>query len=391
MKRHNDLGEYFKGCLIGGAVGDALGYPVEHMTLDEIKQKYGLEGIDYYSLKKGLISDDTQMVMFTINGILVGETYSIYEHEFKSLTTFVLDAYLDWLVTQGLSEEENRHSWLLDVKKLYEVRSPGRTIVSSLIERKTNRNISLNKPLNNSKGCGAVTRIAPVGLIAQKYGDPFIEAARISAITHGHPMSTLATQLMATIINNIFKYEDKSLWTVIKDSIKEIKDKYEGVPPSMLDSFNNETQKYLPSFIELMKNALVKVKHALVQKEKGDFVKDTDMIASLGEGWVAEEALAIAIYCAVRHVLDPLEGIKAAANHSGDSDSTASLTGQILGAYCGLRIFPDSFIENLENHEVILELADDLVNGCQFGEKDEESIYKKSWETKYREYKRYNK
>ena len=67
-----------RGCLFGGAVGDALGYPVEFLDEEEIFYKYGPEGIRQYHLDrtsgKALISDDTQMSLFTASGLLVGDT-----------------------------------------------------------------------------------------------------------------------------------------------------------------------------------------------------------------------------------------------------------------------------------------------------------------------------
>ena len=69
MKRKN---EYFQGCLIGGAIGDALGWPAEFMKNVEIKRKYGPNGIqdlEITSSGKAEITDDTQMTLFTAEGI----------------------------------------------------------------------------------------------------------------------------------------------------------------------------------------------------------------------------------------------------------------------------------------------------------------------------------
>lgn len=65
-----DIDKY-RGCLIGGAAGDALGYAVEFDREDAIFSKYGEEGITEYDLKNGVaqISDDTQMSLFTATGI----------------------------------------------------------------------------------------------------------------------------------------------------------------------------------------------------------------------------------------------------------------------------------------------------------------------------------
>ena len=66
----------FRGCLIGGAAGDALGYEVEFMLADEIFDRFGDNGITEYSLHNGVaqISDDTQMTLFTATGLLLGTT-----------------------------------------------------------------------------------------------------------------------------------------------------------------------------------------------------------------------------------------------------------------------------------------------------------------------------
>lgn len=65
-----------RGSLFGGAVGDALGYPVEFLRSSEIFRRYGEKGICDYQLQGGqaLISDDTQMSLFTACGILYGDT-----------------------------------------------------------------------------------------------------------------------------------------------------------------------------------------------------------------------------------------------------------------------------------------------------------------------------
>jgi len=87
---------------------------------------------------------------------------------------------------------------------------------------------------------------------------------------------------------------------------------------------------------------------------------DVAVIGQLGEGWVGDEALAIALYCALKYENDFEKAIIASVNHSGDSDSTGAITGNILGAYLGLERIPKRFLEHLELRNIILEVADDL-------------------------------
>jgi ADP-ribosylglycohydrolase len=91
-------------------------------------------------------------------------------------------------------------------------------------------------------------------------------------------------------------------------------------------------------------------------------IDDIEAIHSLGEGWVAEETLAIAIYCALKYSNNFKSAIIASVNHNGDSDSTGAVTGNILGAYLGLSAIPKQHLQNLELRDIIFELADDLYN-----------------------------
>ena len=97
-------------------------------------------------------------------------------------------------------------------------------------------------------------------------------------------------------------------------------------------------------------------------------VSDLDAIHQLGEGWVAEETLAIAVFCALRYDNNFVKAIKCSVNHNGDSDSTGAVTGNILGAYIGYEAIPQKYKENLELLNVILTIADDLYNDCQMSE-----------------------
>lgn len=110
---------------------------------------------------------------------------------------------------------------------------------------------------------------------------------------------------------------------------------------------------------------------------------DTDRsnIRQLGGGWVAEETLAIAIYCALRYEHDFSAGIIAAVNHDGDSDSTGAVTGNILGAINGYDSIEAKWKNNLELMDVLLEMSDDLCHGCLMSEYD--TYYDPDWARKY--------
>ena len=108
---------------------------------------------------------------------------------------------------------------------------------------------------------------------------------------------------------------------------------------------------------------------------------DSTCIRQLGQGWVGDEALAIAIFCALRHHDDFSAGIIAAVNHDGDSDSTGAIAGNILGAHLGYSAIADKWKQDLELADVILELSGDLCRKCQMHEGGNQ--YDSVWMAKY--------
>ena len=135
-----DSKAYFRGCLLGGAVGDALGYPVEYLTYEEIQNQYGEEGIQALvvdrEIAKALISDDTQLTAFTVDGLLWSDKRAkekgIYGH-----IPCIFYAYQKWLYTQTGSFADKNYEFLLKVEileweGLYASRGPGTTSLATL-------------------------------------------------------------------------------------------------------------------------------------------------------------------------------------------------------------------------------------------------------------------
>lgn len=365
-----------RGGLFGGAVGDALGYPVEFLLEDEIKKQYGEDGIQEYSFfyedGVAVISDDTQMSLFTANGILFGDTRGCLRGIQSSPSNYVLMAYKDWFYTQtGEKYNEQTVSWLLDIPELYHMRAPGTTCMSAL--NSICRGYA-KKPINQSKGCGGIMRVAPLGLhyhsVSRKKLDA--EGANIAALTHGHPLGYIPAAILTHIVN-VGVYGGCTIGNTLEDAVKEA---------LQVASELFEEKHYFDKLNKLVDKAINFSKNNS---------KDSENIHELGEGWVAEETLAIAIYCSLRYCSDFSKGIIAAVNHSGDSDSTGAVTGNILGAWLGYKAIEDKWKQNLELKDVILEMADDLCHGCQLSEY---SSYRDSiWENKYVKchYKKENK
>lgn len=368
MDRSADKLKYFKGSLLAGAVGDALGYAVEFDRYSVITRKYGAKGIRSYESEEGkaVISDDTQMTLFTANGLLYWDTASSLRGVASSPSAYVYLAYLDWLTTQGFAKPYKTRNvcWLLNVPELFHPRAPGGTCLSSLSSGKAG---SVEKPINESKGCGAVMRIAPFGLffgsLLKRSPKKFLcESMEIGAITHGNPMSHLSCALASAIIADIIYGECESIEKATKDSLSLVG---EFTSFSVFEEFS----KLIERALELSKNDR----------------PDEENIRVLGEGWVAEEAIAIAVYCSCKYQNDLTEGIIAAVNHNGDSDSTGAITGNILGAWNGVDAIPEEYLKDLELVDVIEEIATDLSTGCPM---KNDGDYDADWGEKYIKLKR---
>ncbi len=351
----------FKGCLIGGAVGDALGYAVEFMPAASIFKKYGAGGITEYELRNGVaeISDDTQMTLFTATGLLLGTTRGMTRGIMGDYDGYIARSYLDWYRTQTESyplPEGCHYSWLVNLPQMFSRRAPGNTCLSALSQGGGG---TIENPINQSKGCGGIMRVAPIGLhFCDKGLDPSevdMIAAKSAALTHGHELGYIPAAMLTHIILRIAERSD-SISEAVSDAMRVI--------PIIFPN-----AKHLGKLMVLVQKA--------VDLSKQN-ISDLEAICQLGEGWVAEETLAIAVYCALKYADDFEKGVIAAVNHDGDSDSTGAVAGNILGASLGYDAIPKKFIENLELKDTVSELAEDLCNDCQMTEYDRDEV----WESK---------
>ena len=335
----------FRGCLLGGAVGDALGAPVEFLHLEEIEQVYGPQGIRDYAPaygKIGAITDDTQMTLFTAEAMLSAEVSSTQLRSGLDFFRAASDSYQRWLATQEHAGRpggpRQMSSWLFEQRRLFSRRAPGTTCLSSLevLHGKGGR------AANDSKGCGAVMRSAPVGMyFAHELRNnnarlttvtKIFETARdMASITHGHPTGSLSAGVFAVVV--AMTLADESL-------------------PEAIETAKAELQKHI-----FYRETLAAVERA--EKLAKARPHERAALREMGKAYVAEEALAISLYCALG-AENFADGVILAVNHSGDSDSTGSMTGNLLGAMHGVESIPEKWLRPLELQEVIQAMADDL-------------------------------
>lgn len=326
-----------KGCLVGGAVGDALGFPIEFRK--NVKEK---EFTKFNTF--GLISDDTQMTLFTAVALLNMATRFNLRGVADDCESHFYYAYLDWADMQKNQLLNVRHTWLKGVKKLQVSRGPGQTCLSALASNKMG---TITKPINDSKGCGGVMRVAPIGLYVLDPTKAGIFAAKSAAITHGHQLGIIPAFVQAVLIN-ILLHSNLSILEALNKAMQIL---------------NKNKKMFKGKFVSAFKKI---VKKAINLSTKN--IGDTQAIASLGEGWVAEEAFAIAIYSCLKYSNSFEDCVVCAVNHDGDSDSTGSIAGNIIGTFLGFDQIPKHYVDNLELIDVITEVAEDLSISCPVSE-----------------------
>ena len=330
----DDYSNKVLGCLIGGALGDALGYAVEFKKLPEIRLRYGAEGIQELELNEdgqAEVSDDTQMTLFTAEGVLqgIGETETV---DSNSIVSSVQKQTLNWYGMQkGRRSKEEESDGLMRFSVLSKSQAPGFTCLSACAEGAVG---TPENKINDSKGCGGVMRVAPIGLCTRLNSEEVFEIAlRCAAQTHCHPTGYLSSGVMAVTVRELVN--GVALDAAIEKAL-EFARSWQGADETI--------------------HAVEKARR-FVETSSYD---RTETITSLGKGWIAEEALAIGFYAACVGV-DFCDVLRLASNHDGDSDSTASIAGQLYGAQHGMEGIPEEWVTKLDVLEPLIYVTSRIV------------------------------
>lgn len=323
------VADRIRGSLLGGAIGDALGAPVEFHDVATIVAAHGEQGVRRFAAHPdgappGSVTDDTQMTLFTAEALLDPD---------PSMRT-IHQAYDRWLDTQVLPPPDTAPDGSLRTEGwLYARRAPGLTCLGALtITRDTGR--YGDQAANDSKGCGGVMRVAPIGCVPGTPDGIFDRAAEAAGLTHGHPTGKLAAGAFAVLIHRIL-------------AGAELGDALDVALRVLTASEHHEETS-------------IALRAARVLADGG--TGTVAAVEALGGGWVAEEALAIAVYAALvspgpERVLDALS---LAVTHSGDSDSTGAICGNLLGALYGEAALPPALAATVEGRDIVLRIADRL-------------------------------
>lgn len=342
--KHEKLQDKCRGSIVGGAVGDALGYEVEFMTLSAIRREFGEKGITRYALHNGVaqFSDDTQMTLFTLEGLMNG-VIGTNSGKITGILPYIEKAYVNWYRTQTEKPAALPSSWMSCLIELWARRAPGHTCMDALENIANGFSVE-----NNSKGCGGVMRVAPIGIFGAVHHNlyNYADAARLAGlaaeITHKHIASTFASALLATTVMNCIESEtvDRGQFIfIVTGGLIMMKEYFPG--------HDSELKKF---------DSMIRMSLELAKSD----VDEKEAIRQLGEGWTGDEAIAIAIFAVMRHIGNFENCIACAVNHDGDSDSTGAIAGNIIGAILGYSAIPAYYLNDLEIEPVLVSAADDL-------------------------------
>jgi len=290
------------GMLFGIALGDALGWPAEPLNLDQLKVRFGPQGIQELP-EPALFTDDTQMTLAVAEALI-----DAGDQDLEGLMAAVSRRFVEWL--------HNPESY----------RGPGASCLYGA--RQLERGAPWREAGNpGSKGCGAAMRVAPVGYFFQHDLPRLREVAAATALTtHRHPAAEVGAVAAAFLAK----------LALDRASIAD----------------------FVPLLREEIQGLVAEVDQALGRLEQAFQMSDlTAALAHIGEGWVAEEAVLGALFCFLQHPNDYLAAVRLAANTSGDSDSLAALTGGISGSYLGIQALPAAWVDRIEKSAYLRDVA----------------------------------
>jgi len=299
-----------RAMILGLALGDALGWPVEFMSRPEIIVRYGRLGIQAPP-DPAMYTDDTQMTVAVAEALIEA-------------------GHRDLDVLMG-AVARNFIGWKRDPTTPQ--RAPGATSIRGVnaLERGAPWR---EAGVRDSKGCGSCMRVAAVGYVYQHDTGRLQTVARAQGVlTHRHPTADAACMAAAYLVKLAL----------------------DGVEPA---EYPRRILKFTGGYAPEFDAAIERVEAAL---DWPDAEAALNTIGpTRGGGWIAEEAVAMALYCVLRHPDDYVAAVRLGANITGDSDSVASIAGGILGARLGTAALPGDWLERLENRAGLVDVADRL-------------------------------
>ena len=347
----------YQGCLLGLAVGDAMGSPIDKKCWEEICQDYGPNGLLGYDLVNGCaeITSYTQLAAYVSNGLLLG--MSRYQPE--NYGKFIYAALKEWAKCQQTRMMPERTlCWVSRVAPMRRRLCMDTRMLDTLSRDTVG---TLEHPINASYLPSGLTCSAVIGLFfnAGRMEPRQVGAlgAETIALTSGDPETILSGAILAYSIAGIVQDGELPLKTQFTHAVEAVRAQF------------GDRYPQIEKIAALVEKAITLTTDAEL----------TPLVAmTILECTTAAECLAGAMYTAMIHAENFDEGMITAVNHSGRSGAVGAIAGAILGAKLGVEALPDFYLESLDAVDVLKELATDMTQGKQITR-----IFDDSWDQKY--------
>ena len=354
----------YRGCLLGLAVGDAMGYTVDDRSLEQIRTDYGPEGLLGYDLVNGYadVTSYTQLAAFSCNGLLLGLTRGQMQGVMAPYVRYIALAEREWSQTQRYSGNVGRNACWVSKEREFRGRRCMDTRMLDTLNR--GRPGSMEEPVNRFVTPGAITVAIPVGMFFNPLRMDREEIDRLGAeavaLTHGAPQAFLAGAALAHIISRI-------LW----DGANDLKELVRETMDALQAHFGREYRQASEIREGLNMALRLAASHNVSCSEAMEQLRCTTMA----------EILAGGIYAALCYPNNFDEAMITAVNHSGCSAAVGAVTGAVLGARLGEEEIPEFYLEPLEPAALLRELADDMFQGCPMERGGR--LFDEAWDRKY--------
>lgn len=370
----------YRGCLLGLAVGDAMGYSADTKTWEQIQEDYGPHGLLGYDLVNGYaeITSHTQLALFSCNGLLIGLTRGQVRGTMAPYVRYVGVAQREWAIGQRTYNQPSRtHCWVYRLGELRRRHCTDTRMVEILnrnqlgsLEEPTNKH---DTPASIAAAVAAGMFTAPLRISKEEVEQVGAEQAALChqqeldrlgaecvALTHGHPLAFLPGAVIAHLISRCLRDQDTPLVDLVREALKALNDQF------------GREYRQVQDVIHVVNRAI-------------------DMAESRSCGAVAAmeqlrcdtgaEVLAGAVYASLLCEDDFDHAMIVAVNHSGRSAAVACIAGAILGARLGEKELPAFYMEGLEIAPVLREMADDMMQGCPMVRGNK--LFDGDWDQKY--------
>ena len=339
----------YRGCLLGLAVGDAMGYPVDTKTWDEIRADYGPHGLLGYDLVNGCaeITSHTQLAAFTCNGLLLALTWAQLKDRTAPFVRYIALSHKEWAHTQRRSHTLRRtYCWTSGIEELHRRRCTDNRMPDTLA---LDHMGAPGEPINRLDGPGSLAAAAAVGLFA---GTGRLEprardrlGAEAVALTYGSPTAFLSGAVVANLVSAVLREGETTLARLLEQALTAVELQFTPQFP------------HTPEVLQPVRYAMALARQDLHPRQAMEVLVCKNAV----------QVLAGAVYALLTCGDDFDTAMITAVNHSGRSSAVAALAGAVLGARLGMEALPEFYLECLEVGGVLTELADDLLSGCAGG------------------------